>query len=316
IGSTPAPSSSESFKDSDYFFENGDCVFRAEGCMFKLHKLILSRDSESMFPSMFSLPQSAADLNAMDPITVEDSAKDFRALCWALYALPPEIQAQNEAGADIGRLVAVANLSNKYVLPSFESWALNMVLIHSRPAGRDYLQECPQNMLDAIYDAAVGGARRDLSGLVEEKWLARLKCGKLELKYALDFGETRGMMKFLGKAYYQQAMQMQDLVPTVGEVTDFSQSNLTPPQLHRLLSGYCSLSLMCEKLRKTGLPDICLDNVRRYSHRDWKILVLDTEPLSILKKLQTKPTQESCPCGRQLFEKIISDDHFRLTKEC
>ncbi|KAJ7145234.1 hypothetical protein C8R46DRAFT_1232184 [Mycena filopes] len=220
IDVTPTPEElqnpNEVLNDPDYFFENGDCVFRAEGYIFKLHKLILSRDSESMFPDMFGVPQGEVASDPMDPIPlVGDSAADFRALCWALYALPPETQAQNKAGADIGRLVAVAKLSHKYLLSSFESWAVDMMWVHCQP-GRDYIARCAEDMLDAIYDAAVACERQDLSSLVEEKWLARLKSGEFELRHALDFGEMRGMMEFLGRAYYQQALQIQQLAPTTG----------------------------------------------------------------------------------------------------
>ncbi|KAJ7160131.1 hypothetical protein C8R46DRAFT_1223628 [Mycena filopes] len=311
---------SEVLNDPDYFFENGDCVFRAEDCMFKLHKLILSRDSESMFPDMFGVPQGEVSSDPMDLILlVGDSAADFRALCWALYALPPEIQAQNEAGADIGRLVAVANLSHKYLLSSFESWAVGMMWVHCQP-GCDYLARCTQDMLDAIHDAAVAGERQDLSSLVEEKWLARLKSGELELRHALDFGEARGMMEFLGRAYYQQALQMQQLAPTTGaeaQATDFSQFNLNHLQIYRLLAGYCSLSLMCEKFRKKDLPDPCLYDAWDEEHEESfsKLRAPEAEPLSFLKKLEASAMKnENCPCRRLLLERIRSQDHFQLTK--
>ncbi|KAJ7719596.1 hypothetical protein B0H16DRAFT_1336563 [Mycena metata] len=137
-------------KDNTYFLEDGDCVFIVEGTLFKLHKWSLCRDPESMFHGMFSLPQTTS-AQSMEPIPLSDTANDFRALCWALYALPCEIQDQNDSGTDISRLVAVANMSHKYSLPAFEKWALSMIWQHFQPRG-DYLTDCPQKMLDMMYE--------------------------------------------------------------------------------------------------------------------------------------------------------------------
>ncbi|KAJ7812771.1 hypothetical protein B0H13DRAFT_2470244, partial [Mycena leptocephala] len=234
---------------------NGDCMFVVGGVLFKLHKLFLSRDPESMFCHMFSSPQGS-ETQETEIALSGDSVDDFRALCWALYALPTEIQLQNDPGANIERLLAVANMSHKYSVASFETWALRIIWIHCQ-SSRDYLNDCGQNMLDGIYGAAAAGGRRDLCSLVEQKWLPRLKQGgDLQLRHALDFGDAHDMRTFLGEAYYQQARDMKPFAPApaIGsEVVDFSPLNLTPSQLHRLLSGYCSLSLFWEKFSSTVL---------------------------------------------------------------
>ncbi|KAJ7716478.1 hypothetical protein DFH07DRAFT_706009, partial [Mycena maculata] len=231
--------------DDKYFFDDGDCMILTEGILFKVHRWALSRDPESMFRNMFALPQVPhAD---SEPIqTSGDSPHDFRALLWALYALPDEIQLQNEPGADIASLVIVANMAHKYSLMTFEAWALGIIWLHCQP-GRDYLDGCPQEMLDRVFEAAESGGRQDLCGLVEERWLPRLQSGQLQLRHALDFGEKHGRRGFLATAYYQQARDMKSFAPSIGNATDFSQSNLTHDQIHRLLSGYCSLSLMLER---------------------------------------------------------------------
>ncbi|KAF7364778.1 BTB domain-containing protein [Mycena venus] len=91
--------------DDKYFFDDGDCMFIVGGFLFKLHRLFLSRDPESVFRDMFRIPQGSTTAgNELDPIPLtEDSADDFRALCWALYALPGEIQLQNDSEANIER---------------------------------------------------------------------------------------------------------------------------------------------------------------------------------------------------------------------
>ncbi|KAJ7160181.1 hypothetical protein C8R46DRAFT_1223674 [Mycena filopes] len=120
-------------QDDKYFFQDGDCVFLVEGTLFKLHKWSLCKDPESMFSGMFSLPQVGL-AQQMEPIPLcGDTARDFRALCWALYALPCEFQDQNGCCTDISRLVAVANMSHKYTLPTFERFALNMIWNHISP---------------------------------------------------------------------------------------------------------------------------------------------------------------------------------------
>ncbi|KXN80631.1 hypothetical protein AN958_09274 [Leucoagaricus sp. SymC.cos] len=53
---TPPPT-----RDTDYYFEKGDCIIRAENCLFKIHRFLLERDSP-IFQDLFSLPQSAGTL--------------------------------------------------------------------------------------------------------------------------------------------------------------------------------------------------------------------------------------------------------------
>jgi len=302
-------------KDKRYFFDDGDCMFVVEGFLFKLHKWALCRDpdSDSTFRGMFN---NTIPLKS-DTITLTDSADDFRALCWAVYALPGEIQWQNDAQTDISRLLSIAVLSHKYILPSFESWALYMICAHSK-SRRDYLNTCPQDMLYGIFEAALAGGRPDLCKLVEEKWLPRLKRGELPLRDALDFGEKHGMREFLGNAYYQQAMDMNLFPPTPGTcgVIDFSQSNLTPQQLQRLLSGYCSLSLFWERLKKMSVPRTCAVTARYGANMHPstvnQFLVRDLdEPLDVLKGLKATHAKvaqpsSSCSCGKDFVETLLS----------
>ncbi|KAF7348197.1 BTB domain-containing protein [Mycena sanguinolenta] len=310
--------------DDTYFFDDGDCVFVVEGYFFKVHKVILSRDPESMFRIMFTLPQgSAPHGKELDPIVLSgDSADEFRSLCWALYALPTEIQAQNHHEADIERLVVVAKMAHKYSLSSFETWALSMIRIHSQ-SERDYLDHCPQNLLDGVYEAAAAGGCQDLCELVEEKWLARLKHRELHLRHALDFGETHDMRPFLVSAYYQQAQDMQSFAPrlsTGSEITDFSCLNLTHSQLHRLLSGYCSLSLFWETCIGTSFQTCASNNNRYHKSTMHDILIRDPKnPLDILGGLKNARQKAegdfNCSCRKAYIDKLISgfsiSNHFR-----
>ncbi|KAJ7069334.1 hypothetical protein C8F01DRAFT_1015144 [Mycena amicta] len=175
-------------RDKEYFYPTGDCVLLVEGTLFKLHKERLTRDADSEGHAFFrDLFQDAQDgTTDSDKFTdveyfndddhdgkkfeiirgIDDSVDDFKALCWALYALPGDTQKQTEAGADIPRLVSVANLSHKYIMPSYESWALDMVFIHGKSPD-NYFDSCPQNMLYRVFEAAVAGGREDICLLVE-----------------------------------------------------------------------------------------------------------------------------------------------------
>jgi hypothetical protein len=74
---------------------------------------------------------------------------------------PTETQLQSKPGADIARLVAVAKMSHKYSLTSFETWALDIIWTHCQPGpGMDYLKGCSQDMLYRIFEVAEAGAIR------------------------------------------------------------------------------------------------------------------------------------------------------------
>jgi hypothetical protein len=229
---------------------------------------------------------------------------------------PPEIQAQNNSEASIERLLAVATMSHKYSLSSFEAWALGVIWIHSR-SKRDYLNTCPRDMLSGIHQAATAGGHKDLCGLVEQKWLSRVKRRELQLRHALDFGETHGMALFLACGYYQQARSLKS--PTLGagsEVADFSHLNLTHAQLHRLLAGYCTLSLFWETCITSTCPRSCppkpismRSHVTHKSTMDDIVLRDASDPLNILGGLEAacdRAKGDQCSCRREYIDKLMS----------
>ncbi|KAF7314774.1 RecA family ATPase [Mycena kentingensis (nom. inval.)] len=103
----PPQDSGPDDKDLQFFHSTGDCVLRVEGVHFKVHKLYLSRDAASVFCTMFEDAKEApasdgvATYDGFEVIELEDTLEEFRALCWAIYALPDEIQKQNLPGTDI-----------------------------------------------------------------------------------------------------------------------------------------------------------------------------------------------------------------------
>ncbi|KAJ7274066.1 hypothetical protein C8J57DRAFT_251018 [Mycena rebaudengoi] len=305
-------------QDPKYFFNDGDCVFRVDGVLFKLHKLILYRDPGSMFRDMFNIPQG--NIRDAEPIPLQDTAEEFRALCWVIYALPDETQSQNAREVDIPRLVSVAKMSHKYTLPSFESWALDIIWIHCQP-GMDYLDSCSQDMLEVIFEAAFAGGHSDLRRLVERKWLSRLKSGELKLRHALDFGEQHERRWFLGEAYYQQVQDMKSIAPTPSATADYSHLNLTPAQLHRLVFGYCSLSMFWSTIGQHDVPrqSNCARSHEVWSNIPFSTFLLSNGPPDVRKGLGAMKKSLSycnCPCSRAHVDKLIDiftksvADHF------
>ncbi|KAJ6585497.1 hypothetical protein B0H19DRAFT_422176 [Mycena capillaripes] len=239
-------------RDDKYFFADGDCMFLADGILFKLHKLFLSRDPESMFRGMFSMPQGK--LMDLDLITLSgDSADEFRALCWAVYALPDEILVQSTPKADIPKLLKVAKMCDKYTLPIFETWALNMILNQCElMEGPSFLNVCTEDLLLDLMTLGLLSNHGRLLDLVESTWLSRLRTGELPYASALAAGERHGRTRFLADLYYHLNKELctSNLVPTANP---FSHLRLTDKQLLRLLSGCTLLSNFWNHLREDRL---------------------------------------------------------------
>ncbi|PPQ64836.1 hypothetical protein CVT24_008201 [Panaeolus cyanescens] len=111
-------------RDDKFYFPDGDMFLAAEGVVFKVHKVMLSRDG-SMFHNMFSMPNASSEQTSEDnPLVLQDNAKCFRSLLWILYALPPEITAATSdvTSDNIYRLIDCLKLANKYHFSAIQSW--------------------------------------------------------------------------------------------------------------------------------------------------------------------------------------------------
>jgi hypothetical protein len=117
-------------RDEIYYFEDGSCIILIEDTLFNIHRSILSKDSSS-FRSLFSLPQGSIDVEGRsddNPIILTgDTPEEFRHFLWALYALPPELQVATTPSANLGHLIDVAKVANKYSFKSIETWALDAI---------------------------------------------------------------------------------------------------------------------------------------------------------------------------------------------
>ncbi|KAJ7133537.1 hypothetical protein C8R44DRAFT_772632 [Mycena epipterygia] len=245
----------EPIHDENYFDDDGDCLFLAEGVLFKLHKWSLCRDPDSMFRNMFSIPQGPGQAKVLDPIPLsEDTAEEFRALCWVVYALPNETHLQTSRDADVRRLLHVVKMCHKYSLPMFESWALEMLHIQcQRPL--DHLSNCSEDVLDGILALASLCGHTQLLGLVETAWVSRVQTGELQCSNALIAGERYGRRRFQGEIYYHLNNQIHsELRTTLTPARGFSHLKLTDIQLLKLLSGHALLSNFWTHVRRDPPP--------------------------------------------------------------
>ncbi|KAJ7643657.1 hypothetical protein FB45DRAFT_895667 [Roridomyces roridus] len=232
--------------DCTYFFDDGDCTFLAEGVLFKVHKWMLSRDPESMFA------ESEPDI-----ISLSDTSAEFRALCWGLYAPPNEIYSQSTPEADMDRLIDAAKMYHKYVLPSFESWALKMLVLQCKPP-LDRLACIAPAVLERMMALASLCDQPTLFSLVEDAWLRRLHTVELPCSPALTCAEKYARRRFQAEVYYLLNTRLHHTIQSLSpcnkfDITQAVELGLTETQLLRLFSGHILLSNYWRHLRGAGL---------------------------------------------------------------
>ncbi|KAF8962974.1 hypothetical protein BDZ97DRAFT_1662232 [Flammula alnicola] len=131
-------------RDEEYYFEDGSCVLLVDDVLFNVHRSILSKDSSS-FGTMFSLPQGDNEAEGRsddNPIVLRgDTPDEFRHFLWALYALPPELQVATSPSANLGHLIDIARVSNKYSFKTLETWVLDAI--------QDYVNRKPSPILNS-----------------------------------------------------------------------------------------------------------------------------------------------------------------------
>ncbi|KAJ3544479.1 hypothetical protein NMY22_g2769 [Coprinellus aureogranulatus] len=131
-------------RDTEYYFEDGSCIFLVENVLFNVHRSMLSRDGSS-FGAMFSLPQGGMLEGKSDdnPIVLTgETATEFRHFLSALYALPPQLQTLTSPTANLTALISIARISNKYAFRTLEAWALEAI--------QDYVNRKPSPILSSI----------------------------------------------------------------------------------------------------------------------------------------------------------------------
>ncbi|KAL6302003.1 hypothetical protein BKA93DRAFT_737701 [Sparassis latifolia] len=256
--SIPGPS-----RDPVYYISDGNSVLLVENTLFKVHRSILTKD-KSAFETMFQL-SSETDSSRSDssmaaapegenddnPIRLQgDSPDEFRALLWALYALPHELMLATTPDANCMQLVHLARITHKYQFRSIETWALGALhIFYSRPGAFD-LPGIPPGLphttpppevpsLVAITELAALCERQDLMELTVAQWKHQIGEGK-DLARAIGIGERLNLRGMLGLAYHAMMLK--------GKLHWDAEPALTREQRVRLLCGYYTLGKLWESL--------------------------------------------------------------------
>ncbi|KAJ7069329.1 hypothetical protein C8F01DRAFT_512266 [Mycena amicta] len=288
---SPSPTDSAEVKvpekDEKYYFEDGDCTFLVERVLFKLHKFNLRRDPESMFCNMFK----DANGEKSETISLDDSADDFRALCWVMYALPTETHLQFIQPANVPRLIQVAKKANKYSMTDFEQWAFEMLKAQcgSKSPPLNFAETCSEDMLESMMEVALICGATSFLPLVMAAWINRIAKGDFLASRALTLGEGHGLRGFSTDIYYNLIRRL-----TMAEDVShdaISRFELTPDQLICLLSGHLRLSNAWNACRATahwagkatvfrgsgpGRLEGCSDHDRCQS--DWQTVLFSKDP--------------------------------------
>ncbi|KAK7681599.1 hypothetical protein QCA50_015332 [Cerrena zonata] len=255
-------------RDSTYYISDGNTVLLVENTLFRVHRSTLTKD-KSAFETMFQLSSETDSVRSDSSMTVPqegenddnpirlqgDTANEFRALLWALYALPHELMVVNTEDANCTQLVNLARITHKYQFRSIESWALGALHTHySNPNAFDSLPsshppalphphqptvEAPSPSLVQITELAALCDRGDLLTSAIARWKRQIGEGK-DLALAIEIGERFNLRSMLGLAYNGMML--------LGKSNWDQDPILSREQKIRLLSGAYSLGKFCDAL--------------------------------------------------------------------
>ncbi|KAI0076325.1 hypothetical protein K474DRAFT_1598271 [Panus rudis PR-1116 ss-1] len=263
--SIPGPS-----RDPNYYISDGNTVLLVENTLFKVHRSTLTKD-KSAFETMFQLSSEADSARSESSVTVAqegdndgnpirlqgDTADEFRALLWALYALPHELMLVTTAEANCTQLVNLARITHKYQFRSIETWALNALNAHySQPGAFDALpsshppalphphQQAANEIattpsLVQITELAALCERADLLASAVARWKRQIGEGK-DLALAIEIGERYNLRSMLGLALHAMMLQ--------GKSCWDKDPLLTREHRIRLLCGHYSLGKLADSL--------------------------------------------------------------------
>ncbi|KAI0802026.1 hypothetical protein BC629DRAFT_1284711 [Irpex lacteus] len=281
--SMPGPS-----RDPTYYISDGNSVFLVENTLFKVHRSTLMKD-KSAFETMFQL-SSETDSSRSDssvtqstegdadenPIRLQgDTADEFRALLWSLYALPHELLTAVAPDDIVGftQMYNLARITNKYQFRSLESWALTSIHNYlSRPGAFDKIltshptpqtppsqppipislthpstvSSHPPPSLVQLTELSALCERLELLELTILRWRHLIGEGNsVDLALAIDVGERYNLRPIVGLAYHSMLLKGK---PHWDSLALEFPTLLTRERRVRLVCGYCSLCKLWESL--------------------------------------------------------------------
>ncbi|KIP10179.1 hypothetical protein PHLGIDRAFT_11426 [Phlebiopsis gigantea 11061_1 CR5-6] len=267
-------------KHSRFYHADGDCAIRVQDTLFRVHRFLLSRDS-SAFEDMFSMPRCGNSPKEghsdEEPILLEsENVDDFAELLSILYALPSELQDLRSNPANVYRLLAIAEITNKYHFVSTSSWAISALCqvteCRDEPwrALRTTQQPrlpppawCTAPILRRIIEVAQLCGHQMLCDHAAEKWIELIYIGRANPVYAMAVADEYGLPRLKGISYYEALLSCDDSFECMFEpVSEGSERPaMAPAQKAGLLSGFFSLVRRWESLRATAptfaKPDGC-----------------------------------------------------------
>lgn len=202
--------------------------------MFSLDLDLRSHTSTSSSSSIG--PEGESDDN---PIRLQgDSAEEFRALLWALYALPHELMVALTPNANPLQLFHLSRITHKYQFRSIETWALNaLTACYTRSLSSSFDSQNPN--LAQLTELAALCEQKELLDACINRWKRLLGEGK-DVSLAINVSEKLGLRGLMGLAYHRMLLKGQD----VWEQDEM----LSRDQRVRLLSGHYKLGKLWERL--------------------------------------------------------------------
>ncbi|KAJ6602484.1 hypothetical protein DFH09DRAFT_1270454 [Mycena vulgaris] len=277
-------------RDPVYYKPSGDCKIRVEDTLFSIHRFLLEQ-AGSIFETMFQLPQGAKKPQGSsdeDPIIlIGDTLYEFRALCWALYALPDEITRESTRNNSMEKLTRVATIAHKYQLTAFQSWAMASIREQCTTfyGSLGYLSNCPIHMLSALLRVFILYADDPFRLDTQKTWVSRLSPNNVHphplplsaFSDALDLAERYSLRHFLGRLYYTRLIAAHSALAKNSTSTSAmfpGADDLEPRHLQRVLQGAWSLSGYWQRLYTTipRLPTDTCEHHARHCRPEWNKL--------------------------------------------
>ncbi|GJE97119.1 hypothetical protein PsYK624_133300 [Phanerochaete sordida] len=326
--SMPGPS-----RDPTYYISDGNSVLLVENTLFRVHRSTLTKD-KSAFETMFQLSSETDSSRSESSVTLAvegesddnpihlqgDSADEFRALLWSLYALPHELLIAMTPEADPMQLVALARITNKYQFRSLETWALGALnTYYSRPgAFEDVPTTQPptvslphtgtatpptQPSLVQITELATLCERPDLLDAAVARWKRLIGEGR-DLALAIQVGEQLQLRPMLGLAYHAMMLR--------GKTAWDADAHLTRDQRVRLLCGYYALGKLADVLPSS--PPVLTHSQRCTGQQRcvkafgnvWK-MILDT-PTQMFPNLQREDILGRVMVAESTMRVLVKED--------
>ncbi|KAL0961214.1 hypothetical protein HGRIS_006181 [Hohenbuehelia grisea] len=258
-------------KDEEYYFDEskaGFCTFLVEDALFRVHRFVLARDS-STFEDMFSLPKTPGTCSSDDegPVSLSDTAEQFRDLLWALYALPSQLQISQSSSfqslPSLNRLLNIAELAHKYNFTSFEDWALAQILaLASSPSG-PLCTGSSATCARIIHIAALTG-HAQLSTLASDAIVRRLLAGEVDPSQTLlSVANHHGLRKLRGAVLYTRLLSLEN--SSLAETPRIDRKLLGASERVGYLNAFQSLVRLWERLRVSP-PSFSFDECDNHEH--------------------------------------------------